>query len=78
MHSTNENLARQLSGLCALTGDFDTAIKFAQVWQKYALTGESGVAADAYLSRLRTRAAQKLLTEPPQPQIEPAASGTAP
>jgi hypothetical protein len=78
MHSTNENLARQLSGLCALTGDFDTAIKFAQVWQKYALTGESSVAADAYLSRLRTRAEQKLLTDPPRPEIDPAASGTAP
>lgn len=78
MHSTNENLARQLSGLCALTGDFDTAIKFAQVWQKYALTGASSVAADTYLSRLRTRAEQKLLTDPPQPAIDPAASATAP
>lgn len=78
MHSTNENLARQLSGLCALTGDFDTAIKFAQVWQKYALTGESRVAADAYLSRLRTRAEQKQLTEPTQLGTDPSATGTSP
>ena len=77
MHSTNEDLSRSLSGLCAVTGDFDTAIKFAQVWQKYALTGESSVAADAYLSRLRTFAEQKQFNEmPPLGTVQPAGGST--
>lgn len=78
MHSTNENLSRSLAGLCALTGDFDSAIKFAQVWQKYALTGKSSVAADTYLSRLRMSARQKQLNDPPPTSPGPPAPGTTP
>jgi hypothetical protein len=78
MHSTNESLSRSLAGLCALTGDFDTAIKFAQVWQKYALTGESSVAAETTLSRLRKRAEQMQLSEMPQSDKASPASGKSP
>lgn len=64
-HSRNEYLARTLAGLCATTGDFDTAIKFATVWQKNALTGASRSEADAYISRLKTFEERKTLSEVP-------------
>jgi hypothetical protein len=65
IHSRNEYLAHTLATLCAVTGDFDTAIKFATVWQKNALTGSRRAEADAYLSRLKAAAEHKALSESP-------------
>jgi tetratricopeptide (TPR) repeat protein len=72
-HPRNETLARVLAGLCATTGDFDTAIKFATVWRKNARTGASSSAADAYLSRLETSAARKAMSDAPDTTMSPAA-----
>jgi hypothetical protein len=77
-HSRNEYLARTLAGLCATTGDFDTAIKFATVWQKNALSGESRASADAYLSRLKAFAERKALSEAPGTNASPAALTSKP
>ena len=72
-HSRNEYLARTLAGLCATTGDLDTAIKFATVWQKNALWGSRRAEADAYLSRLKAIAEHKALSEAPTKNASPAA-----
>jgi hypothetical protein len=77
-HSRNEYLARAVAGLCATTGDFDTAIKFATVWRKNALTGASRSDADAYLSRLQTSAARKAMSEAPDTTVSPTASDPKP
>jgi tetratricopeptide (TPR) repeat protein len=62
-HSRNEYLAHVLAGLCATTGDFDTAIKFATVWEKNALSESRRAEADAYLSRLKAAAERKAVSE---------------
>jgi hypothetical protein len=72
-HSRNEHLARTLAGLCATTGDLDTAIKFATVWQKNALSGSRRAEADAYLSRLKATAERKALSEAPAKNASPGA-----
>ncbi len=73
-HSRNEYLARTLAGLCATTGDFDTAVKFATVWQKNALSGSGRAQADAYLSRLKAAAERKALSTVPSTNAGPASS----
>jgi len=77
-HSRNEYLAHTLAGLCATTGDFDTAIKFATVWEKNALTGASRSDAEAYISRLQTIAAHKALSEAPDTNASPTALNPKP
>jgi hypothetical protein len=77
-HSRNEYLARTLAGLCASTGDLDTAIKFATVWQKNALSGSRRAEADAYLSRLKASAERKALSEAPTTNANSAAPASKP
>ena len=63
MHARNEDLARSLAWLCASLGDFDTAVKFATVWQKNARTDASAANADNYLSRLKSSNARHALSD---------------
>ncbi len=60
----NAMLAEALSGLCAAVGDYDSAVKFAVVWRKHALSRGSRAAADMALSRLKTAAAGTTLLKP--------------
>jgi tetratricopeptide (TPR) repeat protein len=62
LHARNTALARAAALMCAETGDYDCAIKFAVVWEKTALNGSGRAVADAYLSRLRTASEHKSLT----------------
>jgi hypothetical protein len=47
-------LARSVAGLCAVTGDFPTAIGYATVWERSAISSEDRARASSYLSGLRT------------------------
>jgi len=66
-HPTNEALARSLAGLSSVSGDFDSALKFTQVWERVALTDASRASAEAYEARLRKLVqSQALLADPPK------------
>jgi hypothetical protein len=47
-------LARSVAGLCASTGDYESAIRYATIWERNALSGEDRARASTYLSALRT------------------------
>lgn len=64
-HSRNEELARTAADLCETTGDYDSALQFALVWRRHALSGTSRDRADAYVSRLKTYIERKRLAETP-------------
>jgi len=47
-------LARAVALLCASTGDYATAIGYATIWERNALSGQDRASASTYLSTLRT------------------------
>jgi tetratricopeptide (TPR) repeat protein len=47
-------LARSVAGLCAVTGDYPSAIGYATVWQRSAISSQDRATASSYLSTLRT------------------------
>jgi tetratricopeptide (TPR) repeat protein len=66
-HPANEALARSLAGLSSVSGDFDSALQFAQVWERIAVTDASRAQAEAYEARLRKFVqSQALLADPPK------------
>jgi hypothetical protein len=65
-------LAGAVSSLCAMSRDYDSAVKFAIVAQKYALTNGDAQAAAAYLARLRSFVERKDAVAPAPPTAEAA------
>ena len=54
-HPLNSKLARAIEIMCADTGNYDDAFKFAVAWEKNAMTDADRDYASAYLSRLKAR-----------------------
>lgn len=58
-HPHNSGLARSVSSMHAMLGDYDDALKFAFAWKRAAFTSSERSAADVYMTRLRTSKAQQ-------------------
>jgi tetratricopeptide (TPR) repeat protein len=63
----DSDLARSTARLCALLGDADCALKFAQAWQRFSKTGAERDIATAYLSRIRTNIERHSAASPDNP-----------
>jgi hypothetical protein len=74
-HERDAHLAGAVASLCALSNDYDSAVKFAIVAQKYALTTGDAQAAAAYLARLRSLAERR---DASAPAALPATAGDKP
>jgi hypothetical protein len=52
-HSRSGELARSVAGLCGLLKDYESALKYALMWQRYAINGSRRALATADVSRLQ-------------------------
>jgi tetratricopeptide (TPR) repeat protein len=72
-HSNNPAVAEWVGNLCTTAGDYDSALRFAQVWQKHAWTASGRASADATIARLKTFMERKQFTETAAPLGAPPA-----
>jgi tetratricopeptide (TPR) repeat protein len=70
-HMDNDQLARGAAGLCAMSGDYDCAYKFATVWRKHALNSTSRANADVYIERMKGFSERRALMASPTTDASP-------